>query len=83
MEKALTKFSELRDIAQLIKNSLNSEHLRKSWRKDIQCNGINKYELIVLNESGYLSHVDDCQKLDECYYMVIPRKIAKIVKINS
>ena len=66
--QTLTKFSELRRMAQLIQRSINTGYLEENWRDLIYYNHVRNYEDIIMTESGYYAHTDDCALIDDEYY---------------
>ena len=68
METTLTTFSELRKIAQLIQRSIDNDYLEENWRDLITYRGIRHYDDIIMTESGYYAHSDDCAQINGEYY---------------
>ena len=66
--QTLTKFSELRRMAQLIQRSINTGYLEENWRDLIYYNHVRNYDDIIMTESGYYAHTDDCALIDDEYY---------------
>lgn len=68
METTLTTFSELRKMAQLIQRSIDNDYLEENWRDLITYSGYRHYDDIIMTESGYYAHSDDCAEIHGEYY---------------